>query len=175
MDMTAQDKLKALCSQMGWSESEAKERFFAHHIKQTVLGGTGYGGIQTLNKSWNWGHPDFYLILTSLKDITDEDAIALMKADDGYYGDDKAKWYIENKLFQRFGVVKYEEGMLSSPAADTARGLGYLVPWMGLSADDLIQLGWVKSDQLGCQFCGTEDGKHGWTEDGEVCPLDRTA
>lgn len=32
-----------------------------------------------------------------------------------------------------------------------------------------------RSEQLGCQFCGTEDGKHGWTDDGEVCPLDRTA
>lgn len=30
-------------------------------------------------------------------------------------------------------------------------------------------------EQLCCQFCGTEDGNHGLTDDGEVCPLDRTA
>ena len=41
--------------------------------------------------------------------------------------------------------------------------------------DKILQL--LRSgDQLGCKFCGADNGlRHGHTPDGEPCPMDKTA
>ncbi len=53
--------------------NEVKEKVFAQYVGQKVLH-TGTD-VVTLDKTWNWKHPSFKLILKPLSSITDEQAI----------------------------------------------------------------------------------------------------
>jgi len=75
-----------------------------------------------------------------------------------YFGDARKFW--DGAMI---GIDSWVEQMRASENASTS--------------DEALPIADVvgQSEQLCCQFCGSEDGKHGWTDDGEVCPLDRTA
>ncbi|WP_157972225.1 hypothetical protein [Pleomorphovibrio marinus] len=101
-----------------------------------------YWGQEVLSAPLNTGHlretyavqatemydiQSCYLELKPLSQISDEDAIALGYPD---AGDIIASYDIEDDL--------------PHSLADGLRGLGYAVPYMGLSVDEMVQAGWIK-------------------------------
>lgn len=148
-----------------------KSRFFAQYWGQKVLyvGGVGLEPIGT--KGWNLKHPDFFLELTPLSQISDEDAIEVAKRM-SYYSeyfvitrneneihivcDDSIKVIIGIVKFGLIGkiiedefdsmfkksVVYYEDEIVS--CIDYLRSKGYALPWMDISIETLIEWGWVK-------------------------------
>jgi hypothetical protein len=57
--------------------NEVKAKVFAQYLYQKVLC-TGTE-LVVLDKTWNWSHPSFKLILKPLSAISDEDAIKVVK------------------------------------------------------------------------------------------------
>ena len=99
---------------------ENKEKFFAQYWGQEVL----LGEDETIHKL-NAGDMAFgiqfnWLELKPLSSITDEDAINL-----GY------------------GYVSHFKSNLDRNI-DQLRNLGFAVPWMDLSVEDLVEYGWIK-------------------------------
>lgn len=57
---------------------ENKAKFFALYYNQKVLKVT-QNRLDVVSKSWNWEHSNFYLELTPLSQITNEDAIEVSR------------------------------------------------------------------------------------------------
>jgi len=83
----------------------------------------GYG-------AWNLGHPDFYLELKPLSEISDEDA--------------KAMEYYDAECFLDSLKVKDISIKLSLFEADFLRSRGYALPYLNKSVDDLVKEGVFK-------------------------------
>lgn len=126
---------------------ENKEKFFAQYYGQKVgyhdkFSGWIIGGVIRSSKIE-------YLELTSLKDITDEDAAHIC---------DMAG-YSTNDFFKKVELGKQllKEYLTSSRCNvqpldwlqifDYLRSKGYLVPWMGLSTEEIISRGWAKTKE----------------------------
>lgn len=100
-----------------------KARFFAQYWWQKLFVING-NNEDTYN---NWRTEDLdkgYMLLTPLSDITDEDAVKL-----GYGNPSHLRANLLHNI-------------------DELRGLGYAMPWMGLSVEKLIEYGWVKLKTL---------------------------
>lgn len=122
-----------------------KELFFANYINQNVLCDGKVSNI-TLTKGWNWKHDDFWLELKSVSNVSDDDALAIMKhyeetannitsdgkiiSGDFMYGDtrDMFQINIENDRF----------------ASDYLRSKGYAVAYLDVDVETQIKFGWVK-------------------------------
>jgi hypothetical protein len=142
-----------------------KESFFGQHVNQDVL----HDGVRQdrVKKSWNWRHGDFKLRLKHLKDITDEDILYIFKLLRGDSGEPTIERYDScvtcickpdkpsefDWVTIRFtGSVEYRwdwedqpivSALLSLEIYDYLRSQGYVLPWRGLSVDELIEYGWV--------------------------------
>lgn len=143
---------------------EEKEQYFAAHWLQRVLViNAGYNNLYHINHQWiSVLQDESHLELTSLADITDEDAIEV------------AKIYKSNVrgygLLGAAGVVKEEflragkefckrldgnfwndfANILNMLAAfDFLRSKGYALPWRRYTVEHLISLGWLKLRQKG--------------------------
>jgi len=84
---------------------------------------------------------EYYLELTPLSAITDEDAIEVAKLNpwaDYRDGMDKEP-YIEHVK----GFIFNDNHLLSS-YADYLRSRGYALPYLDASVEDLVKMGWVK-------------------------------
>ncbi len=132
---------------------ENKAKFFAQYWGQKVLyvGGIGLAPIGT--NGWNLKHPDFFLELTPLSDITDEDAIEFFdivwskvgthKNKSREFKIDFGKDWAESPTSERYGLIP--TGLFHG--VDFLRSKGYALPWMGLSVEQQIKYGWVKLKQ----------------------------
>ena len=139
---------------------ENKARFFAQYygVKALYVGGVGvvrigYGG-------WNLKHPDFFLELTPLSEISDEDAIEVCcKKESTYDGFEVIEisknnldvvvsfkwkptkksnmdyWHSANSLY--FNCLFYRDYQYLQLK-------GYALPFHDLSVEDLINYGWIK-------------------------------
>ncbi len=147
---------------------ENKARFIAQYygVKALYVGGVGvvrigYGG-------WNLKHPDFFLELTPLSKISDEDAIEVSKllgyitkrtivrdtdcisiflyTEDDY--DVQPTFNIQYDGYAYFSngdtwEDNFQRGADVS-AYDYLRSKGYALPYMDLSVEDLINYGWIR-------------------------------
>lgn len=99
---------------------ENKAKFFGNYLGQEIaFDKAGFKALvyDAIKPSWI---ESFYLELKPLSHITDEDAINL-----GY------------------GYVSHLKSNLDRNI-DQLRNLGYALPWMDLSVEDLIEYGWIK-------------------------------
>ncbi len=114
-----------------------KSRFFAQYWGTKTLYVGGVGKVEVGNGGWNLKRPDFFLQLKPLSKITDEDAgkIPYRNSSDNIIGYYTAKSL--NKNIECIGFYTNEE-------IDNLRLLGYAVPFMEYSVDDLISFGWVQ-------------------------------
>lgn len=104
---------------------ENKSKFFAIYYNQKVLKVTK-NRLDIVSKSWNWEHSSFYLELTPLSQITDEDACNA--------GITKAR--LKNHINHPHIMTPF--------MCDYLRSKGYALPWMWLSVEQLVSFGWVK-------------------------------
>lgn len=124
---------------------ENKERFFGHYMNQNVLSHPSYKGktnclepsliilITTKND-----FSEYFLLLKSLSDITDEDAIEVSKIYNPFQ-------CLDYELhLSRGRKIVHKNNRLSIHCIDYLRLKGYAVPYMGLSVETLIEYGWVK-------------------------------
>jgi len=127
---------------------ELKEKFFAQYWGQNVC--TTRNGFGVLYRpdfiiSGN-GIEDYHLLLKSLSDISDEDAIELMQILD-CNPDQRLGKRIVLGLFENTEENKYLDGYLfywDVPIiVDFLRSKGYLLPFNGLSTEELISRGWA--------------------------------
>jgi len=128
-----------------------KVMFFVQYWGQNVL----RTPTQVVNVSnvWNLGHKSFYLELTPLSDITDEDAIEffdIVWSKVGTHKDKPNDFKIEfgkewalSPLSERYGLIP--TGLFHG--VDWLRSKGYALPFHDLSVDDLVNYGWVKLKQ----------------------------
>ena len=100
------------------------------------------------------GHKDFFLELTPLSQITDEDAIEVFKI---YYMDHRreglrwnyevirmssgidVKCWLDGELAYRLGI----SGNCLLQAGDYLRSKSYLIPYNGTPTETLIEYGWA--------------------------------
>lgn len=129
--------------------SENKKKFFALYAGQRVLA-DNLRSNERLDQSWNWSHPDFWLNLKPLSQISDEDAIEVAKMLDWFALDfeenhlDQFKKHFLNQALEwdHYGIYT------SLIVIDFLRSRGYALPWMGLSVEELIAAGWVKLTEV---------------------------
>lgn len=112
---------------------------------QYILRVTSYKLAHVGQGGWNLNHPDFYIELTSLSAITNEDAKEVGKlngsvtSDDLLVGHALVHW-LDKKSTNR--DIPFE-------AVDFLRSRGYALPWMGVSVEQQIEWGWIKIKQDG--------------------------
>ncbi len=120
---------------------ETKAKFFAQYWGQDILCSDMYGDGGTIYSATmrDSSIKNEWLELKSLSDISDEDAIEL-----GYSTcNDQLN---ANYGMSPSGCFLDENGHMDeflSSDVDFLRSRGYLVPWMGLSCEELIEAGWV--------------------------------
>lgn len=138
---------------------ENKSKFFALYYGQEVLTrddgfrkfwmlGSEVSIESSLSKyGYDYG---YYLELTPLSQITDEDAIEVCKCMnwdrvlppniEGHPLDFSVSIFdfnwVKNKSFEWSKINLHTAGYL--------RSKGYALPWMGLSVEQLIEFGWIK-------------------------------
>jgi hypothetical protein len=74
-----------------------------------------------------------FLELKSISDISDEDAV------DSYKIKESKSW-----LKDEFDISRIGNKWDCMFVADFLRSRGYLIPWMGLSCEEIIEAGWAK-------------------------------
>lgn len=114
---------------------ENKERFFVLYWGQKVL----KTSTQLVNVSnvWNLKHESFYLELTPLSEISDEDAIEISMI----FSDNQN---LCKELHADRGRRILNSGKVKIKSIDYLRSKGYALPYMDLSVEDLINYGWIK-------------------------------
>ena len=106
--------------------NENKAKFFALYWRQYVLSdGIEIGG--------NVGdcEEEMFLLLKPLSQISDEDANFIDLQSEDY---NENGWYDEEQNFYWWASID----------VDYLRSKGYALPWMGLSVDEMIEVGWIK-------------------------------
>jgi hypothetical protein len=123
-----------------------KERYFAAHWGQPVLIWFNAGVsrcVETVNReSIRLTSVTSYLELTSLSDITDEDAIEVANI----LGIRKD---VSNKLRIEWAINSLNENrtlkaIQGAMAYDYLRSKSYALPFNGKSVEELIELGWLR-------------------------------
>ena len=114
-----------------------KSRFFAQYWGTKTLYVGGVGKVEVGNGGWNLKHPDLFLQLKPLSKITDEDAckIPYRNSNDEIIG-----YYTAKSLIKNIDSI----GFYTNEEIDNLRRLGYAVPFMEYSVDDLVSFGWVQ-------------------------------
>ncbi len=125
--------------------SELKSKIFSQYFGQKVL----FNGSELVlvDKVWNWLHPSFYLQLTPLSKITDEDSIEIYRMlgyNDEKYGSGHPKM-----MFEFYGKIKLDKpnkwGFNTSVKIyQYLQSKGYAISYLDYSVDDLVGLGVYK-------------------------------
>lgn len=125
-------------------------RFFVQYWGVKCLHVNGIGLVRLGSGGWNIQHEDFFLKLTPISKLSDDDAIEYFdilwhethksKSIEFkiYYGKDWAN----NILSDRFGLIP--SNVLHG--IDFLRSKGYAIPFMKYTVEDLVKLGWVHLD-----------------------------
>lgn len=143
---------------------ENKAKLFAQYWGQEVVRNTLFNftdAIEVSSASFNIeALPYLFLELKPISSISDEDLIQLVDIPkgwdvfkiyhttrDGYSAVKIRRLYDDNELKFNDDGYKYEMKTLSvglSTTVDYLRSRGYALPWMGLSVEELVNIGWVK-------------------------------
>jgi hypothetical protein len=131
---------------------ELKTRFFALYWGQDIAKDYDDSLHITVNPHIVEWTNNFYLELTPLSQISDEDAIEVAKI---LFGDDISEselkvWLpkISANLRNQFGSnifpIMQPYFSISWQVADYLRSKGYALPYLGISVEEQIELGWIK-------------------------------
>ena len=117
--------------------NENKAKFFAQYWGQEVIRGNDKQ-IWPVCSSINLSHENWWLELKPLSDISEEYAIevAIMLG----CNDKNSREFMIS--YGKDHVRRVENR--KSDIVDFLRSRGYLVPWLGLSCEEIIEAGWVK-------------------------------
>lgn len=123
-----------------------KSRFIVQYWGTKTLYVGGVGLVEVGNVGWNLRHPDFFLQLTDLKDIKDEDSIQVAKImgieeDHLFMGKVICNCIFDNSASMAETTI-YN---MHSEATDYLRSKGYILPFNGLSTEEIINRGWAKT------------------------------
>lgn len=132
---------------------DEKEQYFAAHWGQDVIKDVNNSGelcTYPVERSNMYRFEESHLELTSLADITDEDAIEVAKMTYGKNLNtaDWGRYTLENDIPK--GAYK-----MSIDVTDFLRSKGYAIPFRNYSVQDLQDFGWLKLIQKGR---GVQDG-----------------
>lgn len=131
-------------------KTDVRCRFFAQYWGSKTLY-VGGAGLQTIGKGgWNLNHPDFFLQLKTIEDISDDDAVEFFDIVWGNVGTHKDKsrdfkikfgkdWAL-SPFSERYGLIP--TGLFHG--IDYLRSKGYALPFMGHSIQDMVSLGWLQ-------------------------------
>jgi len=126
---------------------ENKERFFAQYYGQKVLTSEKVIELTKVDRFWAWGHKGYYLELTPLSMISDEDAIEIMDLFENNFDRDikivQGRQLIEDFKrgnLNRFGLTV--EDLIS--ISDRLRKLSFALKYDNLSVEQQIEYGWIK-------------------------------
>lgn len=109
------------------TDKELKQRFFAQYLgSKHTWRGEEYDSLSVYDLSYQI---DLCIILKDLTKITNEDAQQI-----GHIG---SKEFVEDLYHFGEVIIALNEG-------DVLRSLGYLVPFMHLSIQDILDRGWAK-------------------------------
>lgn len=131
--------------------SNQKAKFFAQYWGCNVLYVGGVGFQRVGFGRWNLRHPDFFIELTPLSQISDEDLLKISRMNflnsdirnvganefSFWYdvrGANKGRWFHKSDYW----------GNLNTQQSDYLRSKGYALPWLGISVEEQIRRGWVK-------------------------------
>jgi len=116
-------------------QSSVKSRFFAQYWGTKTLYIGGVGLVELGNGGWNLKHPDFFLQLKPLSQITDEDLKFI-------YSDKKINVDIDEDVYLSKKLANFVESDIY--LTDYLRSKGYALPFMEYSVDDIVSFGWVQ-------------------------------
>jgi hypothetical protein len=121
-----------------------KSRFLAQYWGTKTLYIGSVGVVEIGKRRWNLKHPDFFLQLKSISNLSDEDAIEL---------NDLMKWYEEIEV-DRIIILDVLDDLTTYNKSypfnesllvyDFLRSKGYALPFMKYSIEDLVSFGWVQ-------------------------------
>ena len=114
--------------------SDLKQKFFAQYYGQKVMYVGGVGLVEVGTGGWNMKHPNFFLELKSLSELTDEDYAYVSKLYCKPIFKNKED-YIER--LNKYGIVMVEE-------IDYLRIKGYALPFGSYSVEDLVKGDWLR-------------------------------
>lgn len=139
--------------------NENKAKFFAQYWGQLVLRSLTNGGNFHLYQV-GFGNQYYneldYLELKSLSNISDVDAIDVAKINTSIHWNNGLTPNVWKNSFgqtivsngtgiiDKYGQTIISEHYLSYTQVDLLRSRGYLVPWMGLSCEEIIEAVWAK-------------------------------
>lgn len=125
-----------------------KSRFFVQYwgVKALYIGGVGI--VEVGKGGWNLNHPDFFLQLKSISNITNVDALkAVDLLGNSSHLSEESRISQFKQLFEspNFWVKQTNIPLNKSLLMfDFLRSKGYVLPFMDLSVEKLIELGWVR-------------------------------
>lgn len=125
-----------------------KCRFFVQYwgVKALYVGGVGV--VEVGKGGWNLNHPDFFLQLKLISNITDEDALkAVELLGNSSHLSEESQIFQFKQLFEspNFWVKQTNIPLNKSLLMfDFLRSKGYVLPFMDVSVEKLIELGWVR-------------------------------
>lgn len=119
---------------------EERTRFFAQYWGQKVMYVGGKGLVEIGNGGWNLKHPDFFLQLKLISQITDEDVEELLSLVSFQFSSRYTNEQIKEEI--RKSVMDTE--MMPLNLTDYLRSKGYALPFMEYSVEELSSFGWVQ-------------------------------
>jgi hypothetical protein len=121
--------------------NELKAKFFALYWEQEVLYyGASMQVVCEISFPKYFEITDYHLTLKPLSSITDEDAIEVAKI-----SNIPNEWAFYKKAYQS---GYYCTDMITLDVADYLRSKGYILPFMNISVEEMIEAGWVKLIEL---------------------------
>jgi hypothetical protein len=135
---------------------ENKAKFFAQYHLQKVLcvrieDAEDKKGFEVNFTDWKTMHPDSYLELKPLSQISDEDAIEVAKM----YTIERENFEVMKNSFGKvfvswgdsyFEKLLIEDVITKSKTVDYLRSKGYALDWNGITVEKQISFGWIKND-----------------------------
>tara|TARA_X000001382_G_scaffold25412_3_gene15999 strand:+ start:7841 stop:8245 length:405 start_codon:yes stop_codon:yes gene_type:complete len=129
---------------------ENKQRFLGHYLGQEVFNIDNETDIKLTPLCIQWTNDirNGYLKLTSLENITDEDAIEIA----AIHYHNLSKELLKPDVIQLVKTMllahKDCEEILICEISDYLRSKGYALPYLGLSVEQLIHFGWIQIREI---------------------------
>lgn len=122
------------------NKTDVKCRFFAQYWGTKTMYVGGVGLVEIGKGGWNLKHPDLFLELKSISNLSGNDAIKVSEI----WGSKVHSKILGNIITIRIGTKAESEVRNSIGVIDFLRSKGYALPFMEYSVDDLISFGWVR-------------------------------
>lgn len=123
---------------------EYKAKFFALYFGQNVLKTIDQPNVLPLRVGEFLNYDNEYLSLTSLSNITDEDAVEVANIIDLGFLSEEERISFAKKCVEEIYTDNVANVLAWLQIFDLLRSKGYALPFMGLSVETIIEYGWIK-------------------------------